>query len=131
MLRYTKLTVEDEIENALSYYHATFLRQIPRLYREIEDALPGHTIAPFFRMGNWIGGDRDGNPNVGADTLQMALARQCENGAALLPDRVARTRRRTVDLGDAGARHARDARAGPKARPTTARTARTNRTGAR
>ncbi|MCO5124238.1 MAG: phosphoenolpyruvate carboxylase [Rhizobacter sp.] len=78
MLRYTKLTVADEIENALSYYHSTFLRQIPRLYRDIESALPGRTIAPFFRMGNWIGGDRDGNPNVGADSLQLALARQCE-----------------------------------------------------
>jgi phosphoenolpyruvate carboxylase len=78
MLRYTKLTVADEIENALSYYQSTFLRQIPRLYRELEDHLPGHTIAPFFRMGNWIGGDRDGNPNVSADTLRMALRRQSE-----------------------------------------------------
>jgi phosphoenolpyruvate carboxylase len=78
MLRYTKLTVGDEIENALSYYQSTFLRQIPRLYRELEEALPGHPIAPFFRMGNWIGGDRDGNPNVSAETLQMALRRQAE-----------------------------------------------------
>ncbi|SHM30305.1 phosphoenolpyruvate carboxylase [Rhizobacter sp. OV335] len=78
MLRYTKLTVADEIENALSYYQATFLRQIPKLYQEIEEALPGHPIAPFFRMGNWIGGDRDGNPNVSAETLQMALRRQSE-----------------------------------------------------
>jgi phosphoenolpyruvate carboxylase len=78
MLRYTKLTVADEIENAISYYQSTFLRQIPRLYRELEEALPGHAIAPFFRMGNWIGGDRDGNPNVTAETLQMALRRQSE-----------------------------------------------------
>ncbi|HEX6707056.1 MAG TPA: phosphoenolpyruvate carboxylase [Albitalea sp.] len=78
MLRTAKLTVSDEIENALSYYHATFLRQVPRLYREIEAALPGHEIASFFRMGNWIGGDRDGNPFVTADTLRMALARQSE-----------------------------------------------------
>ena len=78
MLRTAKLTVADEIENALSYYHATFLRQIPRLYRDIEAALPGHEIATFFRMGNWIGGDRDGNPFVTADTLRMALARQSE-----------------------------------------------------
>jgi phosphoenolpyruvate carboxylase len=78
MLRTAKLTVADEIENALSYYRSTFLRQIPRLYREIEDALPGHPIPPFFRMGNWIGGDRDGNPFVTAETLQMALARQAE-----------------------------------------------------
>ena len=78
MLRFAKLTVADEIETALSYYHTTFLRQIPRLYRELERALPGHPVAPFFRMGNWIGGDRDGNPNVSADTLQRALSRQSE-----------------------------------------------------
>ena len=78
MLRTAKLTVDDEIENALSYYRATFLTQIPALYREVEEALPGHTIASFFRMGNWIGGDRDGNPFVSADTLAAALARQSE-----------------------------------------------------
>ncbi len=78
MLRTTKLTVADEIENALSYYQSTFLRQVPRLYGEIEKALPGHPIASFFRMGNWIGGDRDGNPFVTASTLRMALSRQSE-----------------------------------------------------
>ena len=78
MLRTAKLTVGDEIENALSYYRSTFLRQIPKMYRDIENALPGHAIASFFRMGNWIGGDRDGNPFVTAETLQMALARQAE-----------------------------------------------------
>jgi phosphoenolpyruvate carboxylase len=78
MLRTAKLTVADEIENALSYYRSTFLRQIPRLYKEVEEALPGFDIANFFRMGNWIGGDRDGNPFVTADTLKMALASQSE-----------------------------------------------------
>ena len=78
MLRYTKLTVADEIENALSYYQATFLRQIPKLYREIEQSLNGHAVPSFLRMGHWIGGDRDGNPNVSAATLQQALARQAE-----------------------------------------------------
>jgi len=78
MLRTARLTVDDEIENALSYYRSTFLEQIPLLYRDIEDVLPGHAIAPFFRMGNWIGGDRDGNPNVSAETLETALARQGE-----------------------------------------------------
>lgn len=78
MLRYTKLTVADEIENALSYYQSTFLRQIPKLYREIEQSLHGHAVPSFLRMGHWIGGDRDGNPNVSADTLRQALARQAE-----------------------------------------------------
>ena len=78
MLRYTKLTVADEIENALSYYQSTFLRQIPKLYAEIEEHLAGHAVPSFLRMGQWIGGDRDGNPNVTAATLHMALARQSE-----------------------------------------------------
>ncbi len=82
LLRFTKLTVADEIENALSYYEATFLTQIPRLYRELEDGLggggEGADIAPFLRMGQWIGGDRDGNPNVTAQTLELALHSQAE-----------------------------------------------------
>ncbi len=78
MLRYSKLTVSDEIENSLSYYHATFLREIPKLYAELEEALPGEQIAPFLRMGQWIGGDRDGNPNVTAATMRQALKRQSE-----------------------------------------------------
>ena len=78
LLRFTKLTVADEIENALSYYEATFLREIPKLYAELEQALPGQPVASFLRMGQWIGGDRDGNPNVTAQTLQHALTRQSE-----------------------------------------------------
>ena len=78
LLRFTKLTVADEIENALSYYEATFLREIPKLYAELEQALPGQPIASFLRMGQWIGGDRDGNPNVTAQTLKHALTRQSD-----------------------------------------------------
>ncbi|GAA3992710.1 phosphoenolpyruvate carboxylase [Comamonas faecalis] len=78
LLRYTRLTVADEIENALSYYEYTFLQEIPRLYADLEAALgAGQPVASFLRMGQWIGGDRDGNPNVGADTLRLALGRQC------------------------------------------------------
>jgi phosphoenolpyruvate carboxylase len=78
LLRPTKLTVADEVENALSYYESTFLRQVPRLYEDLEAALPGQAVPSFFRMGQWIGGDRDGNPNVGAATLDHALRRQAE-----------------------------------------------------
>ncbi len=78
LLRFTKLTVIDEIENALSYYETTFLGEIPRLYAQLEADLSGKPVASFFRMGQWIGGDRDGNPNVTAETLDYATRRQCE-----------------------------------------------------
>jgi phosphoenolpyruvate carboxylase len=77
LLRYTKLQVADEIENALSYFEATFLKEIPRLYDDVQERV-GKIDEAFFRMGNWIGGDRDGNPNVTAATLDLALRRQSE-----------------------------------------------------
>ncbi|NYH18758.1 phosphoenolpyruvate carboxylase [Paraburkholderia bryophila] len=80
MLRDTRLSVADEIENALSFYRATFLEEIPALYADIEEALAEHgldaRLPPFFQMGSWIGGDRDGNPNVTAETLENAITRQ-------------------------------------------------------
>ncbi|MEA3119265.1 MAG: phosphoenolpyruvate carboxylase [Paraburkholderia sp.] len=81
MLRDSRLTVADEIENAVSYYHATFLREIPWLYADIEAALAerhqlSSRLPAFFQMGSWIGGDRDGNPNVTAATLEHAVSRQ-------------------------------------------------------
>jgi len=83
MLRYSKLTVADEIDNALSYYRITFLRELPGLYDDIEEELATHygtapdalDAASYVQMGSWIGGDRDGNPNVNAGTMQHALAR--------------------------------------------------------
>ena len=78
LLRFSKLTVADEIDNALSYYEATFLREIPKLYANLERELGDQPVHSFLRMGQWIGGDRDGNPNVNADTLNYALGRQAD-----------------------------------------------------
>ena len=78
LLRFSKLTVADEIENALSYYEATFLREIPKLYANLERELGMQPVHSFLRMGQWIGGDRDGNPNVTAETLNYALGRQAD-----------------------------------------------------
>ena len=69
MLRTTKLTVQDEINNGLAYYHYTFLSEIPKLYTQLESQLEQRfgrkiDIPPFLRIGSWIGGDRDGNPFV-------------------------------------------------------------------
>jgi len=82
MLRLTRLRVVDEIENGHSFFRYTFLRELPRLYGEVEELLaraaPGARlphIEPIFRVGTWIGGDRDGNPYVNAATLEHALTR--------------------------------------------------------
>ena len=72
ILRTARLTVHDEIDNALLYYRATFIREIPKLYAELERRL-GRPVPTFLRMGNWIGGDRDGNPNVDATTLDLTV----------------------------------------------------------
>jgi phosphoenolpyruvate carboxylase len=84
MLRPVKLSVMDEVGNALSFYDTTFLRALPRLYNAAEDELArrvpdwpaGHELSPFLRPGSWIGGDRDGNPFVTADVLGGALRAQ-------------------------------------------------------
>jgi phosphoenolpyruvate carboxylase len=81
VLRELRLTVDDEIENGLSYYRRTFFSELPGLYAEIEDRLAGlgaaaTPVASFLRVGSWIGGDRDGNPYVTDEVLRHALTRQ-------------------------------------------------------
>jgi phosphoenolpyruvate carboxylase len=85
MLRPAKLSVVDEVANGLGYHDSTFLRELPRLYAAIEDALAavdvglaGRELPAFLKVGSWIGGDRDGNPFVTATVLERALAMQCE-----------------------------------------------------
>ena len=79
-LRTEKLFVADEIDNALTYLRDVFLPVVPKLYARWEAEL-GQRPASFLRVGSWIGGDRDGNPFVTAETMHMATAR---NAAAVL-----------------------------------------------
>src|SRR5882672_1598577 len=79
MLRTTKLQVADEITNGINYFKLTFLRELPRLYNEFEHALKERfalaelpSLPPFLTIGSWIGGDRDGNPNVTGEVLKTA-----------------------------------------------------------
>jgi phosphoenolpyruvate carboxylase len=65
--------VVDEIRNGLWFVEASLWQALPRLVRELRDAIPG--APPPLRLGTWIGGDMDGNPNAGADTIVDALER--------------------------------------------------------
>ncbi len=73
-LRHERLYVTDEVETALAYFRDVFLPVLPALYARWRRAL-GARPASFLRLGSWIGGDRDGNPNVTAASLDYALAR--------------------------------------------------------
>jgi phosphoenolpyruvate carboxylase len=80
MLRYSKLKVQDEIKNGLTFYGHTFLREIPQLYANLEKQLEqqygkSFNVPPLLRVGSWIGGDRDGNPFVTAEVMSDAAKR--------------------------------------------------------
>ena len=81
-LRRTRLYVADEVDTALTYLRDIFLPVVPVLYARWERLL-GRRPASFLRLGSWIGGDRDGNPHVTADSLRLALGRAAQ---ALLAD---------------------------------------------
>jgi phosphoenolpyruvate carboxylase len=76
-LRRERLYVADEVENALFYLREVFLPVLPALYARWERAL-GRRPASFLRLGSWIGGDRDGNPFVNAESLRLALGLAAE-----------------------------------------------------
>jgi phosphoenolpyruvate carboxylase len=87
LLRQSRLRVIDEVANGLAFYDMTFLSQLPKLYAALEDDLeklaPSDDALPaFFRMGSWIGGDRDGNPFVTASVMRQALAMQSAHAFA-------------------------------------------------
>jgi phosphoenolpyruvate carboxylase len=79
MLRSTRINVQDEIENNLAIFARTFLPGLPRVKRHLARLfkLDGELL-PFLRPGSWVGGDRDGNPNVSPDTLDYAVRRQAQ-----------------------------------------------------
>jgi len=76
-------SVMDELENVLFYLTDIVYRIVPPFAEELEQAVhKAYDVEvptrPVLRFGSWVGGDMDGNPNVGAETLRAALARQRE-----------------------------------------------------
>ncbi|MET0280419.1 MAG: phosphoenolpyruvate carboxylase, partial [Steroidobacteraceae bacterium] len=71
-LRRERMRVQDEVDIALAYLRDVFVPVLPQLYARWDRLLP-RRVGSFLRLGNWIGGDRDGNPNVNAETLRYVL----------------------------------------------------------
>ncbi|MFZ5636493.1 MAG: phosphoenolpyruvate carboxylase [Pseudomonadota bacterium] len=79
-------TVADEIEHIGFYLNQVLFRALPVYYEAFADAIeavygddPGYRrvdLPSTLRFGTWVGGDMDGNPNVGAETVRAALSAQ-------------------------------------------------------
>ncbi|MFB4282611.1 phosphoenolpyruvate carboxylase [Nonomuraea sp. MTCD27] len=99
-LRSTKLDPLDEVRTAMAAFDETLFRTVPQVYRALDAALDEGTgtrppqARPFIRYGSWIGGDRDGNPNVTAKVTREAIQIQSEHVLTALETactRIART----------------------------------------
>lgn len=73
-LRRERLYVADEVATAQAYLRDVFLPTLPTLYARWERAL-GSRPKSFLRLGTWIGGDRDGNPYVNAESMHLTLSK--------------------------------------------------------
>jgi len=83
-VRESRPQVRDEINNGLYYFKESLFKAVPIIYRNLElrvkEDYPndGINIPSFLQFGSWIGGDRDGNPNVKSETTTLALRLQSE-----------------------------------------------------
>ncbi|GFM18246.1 MULTISPECIES: phosphoenolpyruvate carboxylase [Mycobacteriaceae] len=81
LIRLSRLKIQDEIETGLRYYAAAFFEVIPQVNAQVRAALQARwpdtdlLAEPILRPGSWIGGDRDGNPNVTAEVVRLATGR--------------------------------------------------------
>lgn len=75
--RHFKLSVQSEIQNGVNIFPRSFFSALPRVYRDMEKhfqaAYPQIRVPNVLKIGGWIGGDRDGNPFVSAQTLRDAF----------------------------------------------------------
>lgn len=78
-------TVSDELEHALFFLTDILFRVVPPFFESLRcaavsaygaSAEQDFRLPPVLRFGSWVGGDMDGNPNVGPETIDIALAEQ-------------------------------------------------------
>ena len=85
-LRVAGMTPADEVRVVMTAFDETLFRLVPVVYRSLDHVLLGDKsgaeaspVPPFLRFGSWVGGDRDGNPNVTAAVTREAAVIQAEH----------------------------------------------------
>ncbi len=85
-LRMAGMTPADEVRSVMTAFDETLFRLVPVVYRALDHVLLGEDsgaapspVPPFLRFGSWVGGDRDGNPNVTAAVTREAATIQAEH----------------------------------------------------
>ena len=99
-LRAEKPAPTDEVRAIMAVFDETLYTAVPHVYRRLDDALQGPAaggrapiIAPFVRLGTWVGGDRDGNPFVTASVTKKAAGIAAEHVLLGLENTAARVGR--------------------------------------
>lgn len=116
-VRVKRLGVDDEVRNGIYFIKTTIWETVPRLFRDIVHAaeraygpeqarIVAQDLPPLLRYRSWIGGDRDGNPNVTAQTTAWSITEMQEAARGMWDAELERLRRalsastRRADLGD-------------------------------
>ena len=79
-LRFERPSLEQEVAWGQHFFREILIEAVPQIYESLANAIHRHyphedlPILPFLRFSSWIGGDRDGNPNVTADVTRRTLA---------------------------------------------------------
>ena len=108
-LRVAGMTPLDEVRTVMTAFDETLFRLVPAVYRALDEVLLGSasgavasSVRPFLRFGSWVGGDRDGNPNVTAPVTREAAVIQADHALRALEAACGRIGRAlTVDEGSA------------------------------
>ena len=93
-IRAVSPTVLDEVRAGLVYFGSTLVHVVPRIYRDLEEALaeqfPDDAIIvhPFLTFGSWMGGDRDGNPHVTPAVTEATLGVMRHTAVGFLEGRI-------------------------------------------
>lgn len=90
-IRASKPSVLDEVKTVMGVFDAVLFDVFPAVYRRLDDWLlagdagrAAPVARPFVRLGSWIGGDRDGNPNVTAEITRQAATLAAEHALSAL-----------------------------------------------